>query len=171
MQETPHRLNPERHATCTSHFAAEPASELDTMNEGTSNYASSHVHISQVLKLMGCDEHKNCVRTLPSIEIRRQVIWASDREMDHASMTKIQNVGIKAWTHVLLPNLRLNEGSKKSCSLQSPADHGSTHINMADIHMDSQVLTTIPTNIRDILKGEKLLTSYNSTVAVKIKYT
>ena len=31
-----------------------------------------------------------------------------------------------------------------------------------NIHMDSQVLTTIPTIIWDILKGEKLLTSYNS---------
>ena len=107
VQETPHRLNPERCATCTLRFAAETASELDTMNEGTSNYASSQVHICQVLKLMGCDEHENSVRTLPSIEIRRQVEWASDREIDHSSMTRIQNVfwkGIKAWAHVLLPN-------------------------------------------------------------------
>ena len=88
VQETPHGLNPERRATCTSRFAAEPASELDTMNEGTSNYASSQVHICQVLKLMGCDEHENSVRTLPSIEIRRQLEWASDREIDHASMRK-----------------------------------------------------------------------------------
>ena len=65
---------------------------------------------------------------------------------------------------MLLPNLRLNEGSKKSFSLQALADHGSTQIDMAgtSIHMDSQVQTTIPTNIIDILKGEKLLTSYNS---------
>ena len=55
----------ERLATCTSRFAAEPASELDTMNEGTSNYESSQVHICQVLKLMGCDEHEDSVRTLP----------------------------------------------------------------------------------------------------------
>ena len=58
VQETPHRLNHEQRATCSSHFATEPASELDTMNEGTSNNASSQVHICQVLKLiMGCDEH------------------------------------------------------------------------------------------------------------------
>ena len=62
VQETPHRLNPERRATCTSRFSAEPASELDTMNEGTSNYASSQVHICQVLKLIDCDEHENSVR-------------------------------------------------------------------------------------------------------------
>ena len=87
-QETPHRLHPERCATCTSRFAAEPASKLDTMNEGTSNYASSQVHICQVLKLIGCDEHINSVQTLPSW----QVEWASDKEIDHASMTRIQNV-------------------------------------------------------------------------------
>ena len=84
----------------------------------------------------------------------------SDSVIYHASMTRIQNViwkGIKAWVHVclILPNLRLNEGSKKF-SLQSLAGHGSTHM------ISTQVLTTIPTNIRDILKGEKLLTSYNS---------
>ena len=56
------------------------------MNEGTRNYASSQVHICQVLKLMGCDEHENSVRTLLSIEIRRQVEWASDREIENASM-------------------------------------------------------------------------------------
>lgn len=124
VQETPHRLNPKRRATCTSRFAAEPpASELDTvMNDVSSNYASSQLHICQVLKLMGCDEHESSVRTLPSIEIRRHVECASDREIDHASMTRIQNVfwkGIKAWAHVLLPNLRLNEGSKKAFNLQS----------------------------------------------------
>ena len=59
VQETPHRLNPERRATCTSRFAAEPASELDTMNEGSSNYASSQIHICQVLKLMDCDEYEH----------------------------------------------------------------------------------------------------------------
>ena len=138
------------------------------MNEASSNYASStQIHICHVLKTMGCDEYEKSVRTLPSIEIRRQVECASDKEIDHASMTRIQNIfwkGIKAWAHVLLPNLRLNEGSKKSFSLQALAGHGSTQIDMAGtgIHMDSQVLTTIPTNISDILKGEKLLTSYNS---------
>ena len=63
---------------------------------------------------------------------------------------------------MLLPSLRLNEGSKKSFSLESLAGQGSTHIDMADIDMDSQVLTTILTNIRNVLNGKKLLTSYNS---------
>ena len=53
-----------------------------------------------------------------------------------------------------LHNLRLSEGSKRAFSLPSLSGHGSTRIDMADI------LTTIPTTIKDILKGEKLLTSY-----------
>ena len=65
-QETPHRLNPERRASCTSHFVAEPTSELDTMNEASSNYASStQIHICHVLKTMGCDEYEKSIRTLP----------------------------------------------------------------------------------------------------------
>ena len=166
VQETPQaqRLNPKRLATCTLHSAAEPDSDLDTArNEESSNDASSQERICQVLKLMGCDEYESCVRTLPSIEIRRHAECASDKEIDHASMTRLQNVfwkGIKAWAHVLLPNLRLNEGSKKVFNLRSLATpaHESTHIDTADTHVNTQVVTTI----RDMLYGEKLLTSYNS---------
>eukprot|EP00731_Ephydatia_muelleri_P002645 Em0001g2645a len=166
VQETPQaqRLNPKRLATCTLHSAAEPDSDLDTArNEESSNDASSQERIRQVLKLMGCDEYESCVRTLPSIEIRRHAECASDKEIDHASMTRLQNVfwkGIKAWAHVLLPNLRLNEGSKKVFNLRSLATpaHESTHIDTADTHVNTQVVTTI----RDMLYGEKLLTSYNS---------
>ena len=61
---------------------------------------------------------------------------------------------------MLLPNLRLNEGLKKAFNLQCLVVPGYTYIDMADLHMDSQVLTTIPTAIRDILKGEKLFASY-----------
>ena len=63
---------------------------------------------------------------------------------------------------MLLPNLRLNEGSKKAFSIQCLAGHGSMCIDVADIDMDSQVLATIPTTIRDILKGVKLLISYDA---------
>ena len=92
MQETPQaqRLNPKRLATCTLRSAAEPDSDLDTAsNEESSNDASSQERIRQVLKLMGCDEYESCVRTLPSIEIRRHAECVSDRETDHASMTRI----------------------------------------------------------------------------------
>ena len=88
-QETLHRLNPERRATCTSRFAAEPASELDTTNEGSSNYVSSQIHKCHD-KGNGCEEHEKSVRTLPrpSIEIRWQVECASDRGIDHSSTTE-----------------------------------------------------------------------------------
>ena len=96
-------------------------------------------------------------------EASRHAECVSDKEIDHASMTRLQNVfwkGIKAWAHVLLPNLRLNEGSKKVFNLRSLATpaHESTHIDTADTHVNTQVVTTI----RDMLYGEKLLTSYNS---------
>ncbi|KAL5517271.1 hypothetical protein EMCRGX_G002784 [Ephydatia muelleri] len=71
-------------------------------------------------------------------------------------MNRVQNVfwiGVKAWAHVLLPSLRLNEGSKKAFSLQSLV--GSPEIIENPVNMDAQVLATIPTTIRDILKAEK----------------
>ena len=62
----------------------------------------------------------------------------------------VQNVGVKMWVHVLLPSLRLDEGSKKAFSLQSLVGSPENPVNM-----DAQVLATIPTTIRDILKAEK----------------
>ena len=109
VQETPHRSNPEHHTTTGISFVAEPisiAAEIDA-TEGPSNYTSSHKHILEVLKLMGCDEHKRSVRSLPHIEIRRQVKHAMGSEIDNASMNRVQNVfriGVKAWAHVLLPS-------------------------------------------------------------------
>ena len=47
---------------------------------------STQIHICHVLKTMGCDEYEKSVRTLPSIEIRRQVECASDKEIDQASI-------------------------------------------------------------------------------------
>ena len=79
-------------------------------------------------------------------------------------MNQIQNVfwiGVKVWTHVLLPNLRLNEGSKKAFSLQPLVE--SPEMIENPVKMDAQVLATIPTPIRDILKAEKKqLKSYNA---------
>ena len=103
VQETPHRSNPERHAAIGVSFVAEPisiAAEIDT-TEGPSNCTSSQKHILEVLKLMGCDEHKRSVRSLPHIEIRRQVkpeiIYilslvkhALGSEIDNASMNRVQ---------------------------------------------------------------------------------
>ena len=156
VQETPQ--NPERHAATGISFVAEPisiAAEIDT-TEGPSNYTSSQKHILEVLKLMGCDEHKRSVRSLPHIDIRRQVKHAMGSEIDNASMNRVQNVfwiGVKAWAHVLLPSLRLDEGSKKAFSLQSLV--GSPEMIENPVNMDAQVLATIPTTIRDILKAEK----------------
>ena len=92
VQETPHRSNPERHAATGVSFVAEPisiAAEIDT-TEGRSNYTSSQKKILEVLKLMGCDEHKRSVRSLPHIEIRRQVKHAMGSEIDNASMNRVQ---------------------------------------------------------------------------------
>ena len=103
---------------------------------------------------MGCDEHKRSVRSLPHIEIRRQVKHAMGSEIGNASMNRVQNVfwiGVKAWAHVLLPSLRLDEGSKKAFSLQSLV--GSPEMIENPVNMDAQVLATIPTTIRDILKA------------------
>eukprot|EP00731_Ephydatia_muelleri_P038484 Em0778g1a len=54
---------------------------------------------------------------------------------------------------VALKSLRLNKGSKKAFSLQSLV--GSPEIIENPVNMDAQVLATIPTTIRDILKAEK----------------
>eukprot|EP00731_Ephydatia_muelleri_P032444 Em0023g951a len=75
-------------------------------------------------------------------------------EIGNASMNRVQNVfwiGVKAWAHVLLPSLRLDEGSKKAFSLQSLV--GSPEMIENPVNMDAQVLATIPTTIRDILKA------------------
>ena len=167
VQETPHRSNPERRAATSMCFVAEPisiAAELDTtvqQDDGPSNYTSSQKHILAILKLMGCDEHERSVRSLPNVEVRRQVKRAIESEIDNHSMNRIQNVfwiGVKAWAHVLLPNLRLNEGSKKAFSLHSLVESPENPVNM-----DAQVLTTIPNTIRDILNAEKKqLKSYNA---------
>ena len=101
VQETPHRSNPERRAATEMSFVDEPISipaEIDT-TEGPSNYTSSQKHILDVLKLMGCDEHKRSVRSLPHVEMRRQVTRAMDSEIDNACMNRVQNVfriGVKA---------------------------------------------------------------------------
>ena len=67
MQETPHRSNPERRATTSMNFVAEPisiAAELNTttvqQDDGLSNYTSSQIHTRScgTLKVMGCDEHE-----------------------------------------------------------------------------------------------------------------
>ena len=75
VQETRHWLNFKRRATytCRSCFTIVLTSQLDTMKEGSSNHASSQIQISQILKLIGCDEYKNSVQTLPSNKIRRRV--------------------------------------------------------------------------------------------------
>ena len=156
VHETPHRSNPARRAATGISFVAEPiliAAEIDT-TEGPSNYTSPQKHTLEVLKLMGCDEHKRSVRSLPHIEIRRQVKHAMSSEIGNASMNRVQNVfwiGVKAWAHVLLPSLRLDEGSKKAFSLQSLV--GSPEMIENPVNMDAQVLATIPTTIRDILKA------------------
>ena len=168
VQETPHRSNPERRAATGMSFVDEPISipaEIDT-TEGPSNYTSSQKHILDVLKLMGCDEHKRSVRSLPHVEMRRQVTRAMDSEIDNACMNRVQNVfwiGVKAWAHVLLPNLRLDEGSKKAFSLQFLVGSPENPVNM-----DAQALATIPTTIRDILKAEKKKKQLKSNNARKL---
>ena len=153
VQETLHRSNPERRAATGMSFVDEPISipaEIDT-TEGPSNYTSSQKHILDVLKRMGCDEHKRSVRLLPHVEMRRQV----KRAIDNACMIRVQNV--------LLPNLRLDEGSKKAFSLQFLVGSPENPVNM-----DAQALATILTTIRDILKAEKKKKQLKSNNARKL---
>ena len=65
---------------------------------------------------MGCD-CESSVRQLPCLDIRRQVVYAGNDEIDSASFCRIENVflkGMKSLVHLLLPNLKLKSDLKNA---------------------------------------------------------
>ena len=58
--------------------------------------------------------------------------------------------------HLLLPNLRLKNDLKKAFSLKSVVEYNEA--TSADASLDRDSLVTIPSTIRDVLKGEKRYT-------------
>ena len=59
--------------------------------------------------------------------------------------------------HLLLPNVRLKSNLKKAFSLKSVIE--SNEATSANASLDRDSLVTIPSTIRDLLKGEKRYTS------------
>ena len=95
--------------------------------EDISQVLSSQAHILDVLELMGCKGHESSVRRLPHIDNRCQVVNVSEADNDATAMQRVDNVflrGVKAWIHLLLPNLKLKCDSKLKavCSIMSMAE-------------------------------------------------
>eukprot|EP00731_Ephydatia_muelleri_P017318 Em0010g416a len=177
------RVNPERAArdrVLDSNATAETPEKEDI-----SQVSSSQAHILDVLELMGCKEHESSVRRLPHIDNRCQVVNASEADIDATAMQRVDNVflrGVKAWIHLLLPNLKLKCDSKLKavCSIMSMAEEqliagqstDELEIDEEDdvptsvtTPIDVSMLTTIPNIIREVLQHE---TRYTSTDARKL---
>ena len=177
------RVNPERAArdrVLDSNVTAETPEKEDI-----SQVSSSQAHILAVLELMGCKEHESSVRRLPHIDNRCQVVNASEADIDATAMQRVDNVflrGVKAWIHLLLPNLKLKCDSKLKavCSIMSMAEeqlNAGQSIDELEIDeeedvptsvttpIDVSMLTTIPNTIREVLQHE---TRYTSTDARKL---
>eukprot|EP00731_Ephydatia_muelleri_P037004 Em0374g7a len=176
----PHRVNPVRSAridTCSFADASlesvvETTPDLIEDDSDGIKYASQ-AHVLQVLELMGCtDGHEHSVRQLPHIDIRYQLHNANDIDAD--SMKRIENVflkGIKAWISMLLPNLRLKceADMKISFSIQSamaaievPVIDKEAQNKASFVSIPVDILSTIPTTIRDVLKCERRYTSMDA---------
>ena len=184
--ETPHRINPEREARVhisargtdvSAGMAVEDCSG-PTCSTHTYHHASLQAHIIEILECMGCKDYDSSVRRLPHVDVRQQVLYASNDEIDAAGMHRVEIVlwrGVKAWAHILLPNLRLKADAdlKTALSIKSvvaaigditeaePID-GDQVSSVAIPPLDMDVLTTIPTTIRDVLFHEKRYTSTNA---------
>ena len=174
VDSTLRRLNPTRSARIDPDSDARvETTPVVVEDDGDGINYASQAHILKVLELTGCnDEHECSVRRLPHIDIRYQVQCAN--EIDAGSMKRIENVflkGIKAWICMLLPNLRLkcDADMKMSFSIQSAmADidvpvhehEAEDHASFVSIPLD--ILSTIPTNIRDLLKCERRYTSMDA---------
>ncbi|KAL5489267.1 hypothetical protein EMCRGX_G018338 [Ephydatia muelleri] len=90
---------------------------------------------------MGCEDYDSSVRRLPNVDVRQQVLYASNDEIDAAGMHRVENVfwrGVKAWAHILLPNLRQKADAdlKTALSIKS--------VVAADqLHADEEAMKTI----------------------------
>ena len=157
LPDTPVRINPERSSVHCAVSIVDTTCGEDSPT--CSNYGSSQAHILSVFKLMGCD-CESSVRRLPCLDIRRQVVYAGNDEIDSASFCRIENVflkGMKALVHLLLPNLKLKSDLKNAFSLKSVVE--SNEATSADASLDRDSLATIPSTISDVLKREKYYTS------------
>ena len=106
------------------------------------------------------------------------MLYATNDEIDAAGMHRVENVfwrGVKAWARIILPNLRLKADAdlKTALSIKSvvaaigeiteaePSDDDQVPSVSAPL-LDMDMLTTIPTTIRDVLVHEKRYTSTNA---------
>ena len=124
--ETPYRINPEREARVHSArgtdvsvgMAVEDCSG-PTCSSHTYRHVSSQAHI-EILDCMGCEDYDSSVRRLPHVDVRQQVLYVTNDEIDTAGMHRVENVfwrGVKAWARILLPNLRLKaDADLKNCT-------------------------------------------------------
>ena len=173
--ETPYRINPEREARVHSAdvsvgMAVEDCSE-PTCSTHTYRHASSQAHIIEILECMGCEDYDSSVRRLPHVDVRQQVLYATNDEIDAAGMHRVENVfwrEVKAWARILLPNLRLKADAdlKTALSIKSvvaaigeiteaePTDDDQVP-SVAAPPLDMDMLITIPTTIRDVLVQPK----------------
>eukprot|EP00731_Ephydatia_muelleri_P023734 Em0016g5a len=157
LPDTPVRINPERSSVHCAVSIVDTTCGKDSPT--CSNYGSSQAHILSVFKLMGCD-CESSVRRLPCLDIRRQVVYAGNDEIDSPSFCRIENVflkGMKALVHLLLPNLKLKSDLKNAFILKSVVE--SNEATSADASLDRDSLVTIPSTISDVLKREKYYTS------------
>ena len=93
--------------------------------------SSLQAHILEVLELMGCSkEHESSVQGLPHIDARCQVLHPSKTDIDAAAMQRIENVYLRAWDRLFLPNLQLKcyNNLKILCSINKAVDCWAGHL-------------------------------------------
>ena len=106
--ETPYRINPEREARVHSADVS-VGMAVEDCSTHTYRHASSQAHIIEILECMGCEDYDSSVRRLPQVDVRQQVLYATNDEINAAGMHRVENVfwrGVKAWACIILPNLR-----------------------------------------------------------------
>ena len=92
--ETPYRINPEREARVHSAdvsvgMAVEDCSE-PTCSTHPYRYASSQAHIIEILECMGCEDYDSSVRRLSHVDVRQQVLYATNDEIDAAGIHQVE---------------------------------------------------------------------------------
>ena len=86
-------------------FASSAMEAMPVITDDTSTMHRKQ-KLLKAMALMDCEDGYECsVRKLPHIDIRHQVQYASD--LDATSTQRIFRRDIKAWAHMLLPDLIL----------------------------------------------------------------
>ena len=145
--------------------------ETPAITDEAIQYASQ-AHILKVMGQMGCEDgYKSSVRTLPHIDVRNQIQYAS--ELDAASVERIENVfrrGIKALARMLLPGLNLKCDSDiktwKSPPLLKRSMKSLSCLSLlpASQRKCSTPCLSVAITIRDVLKCKKPYTSIDARI-------